>query len=126
MTVPFATMDDLATRLGTTFTDPVEIAQVDAFLVDVSELIRSEVPSIDQSIVDGTVTAEMARAVACQVAARVLTTAGNGGVYGSETHPEYAYTLTAAAAAGLDLTDAEKRRLTPRAKQSRAFSITPG
>jgi hypothetical protein len=92
----FATVEDVQTLLGEQF-DTVGAAQVQALLDDVSELIRTRRP---------------------------LTSGGV--VVKSETHPEYAYTLTDAAAAGLALTDEELDLLTPQVSRSRPFSIQPG
>jgi hypothetical protein len=120
----FATADDVATRLNTTF-EGAETNQVNAFLDDVSAVIRADVPDIDDRITAGTLDTGLVRAVVFQIVARLLTAAGNGIGVASETHPEYAYTLTKAAAAGLGLTDDEISRLSVR-HVGRPFSIRPG
>lgn len=123
---PFCEPDDVARRLGTSYTDSTERDQVLATCADVSALIRARLPLIDLWVLDGSVSTDTVVAIACQVVARVRTTLATGGVgLRAETHPEYSYELTASAAAGLNLTKAELAALTPRAGRERPFSIQP-
>lgn len=122
----FVDPSDVALRLGRIFTDQ-ELFQVGALCDDVSGIIRARRPQIDTWIADGDLPQATVVAVACQVVARVLTTVDLGGVgIVSETHPEYAYELSQAAAAGLRLTQDELDLLTPVTGRRRAFSIQPG
>jgi hypothetical protein len=124
MATPYATVQDVAIRLNTTF-EGGEEEQVEAFLRDVSALIRNEVPDLDTRLADGQVDPDFVVGVVFQIIGRILTAANGGGVgVTSETHPEYAYTLSRAAAEGLELTAAELRKL--RGRRSAAFSIIPG
>jgi hypothetical protein len=123
---PFATLADVESRAGVSYGD-VEAAQVEVLLVDVSELIRTHRPSIDTWIATGMMRPGIVKAVACQAVARVLTSVGSGGIgVRSETHPEHSYTLTDAAAAGLNLTEDELSLLSLPSTRGRAFSIKPG
>lgn len=124
MATSYATPQDVAIRLNTEF-DKGETDQVEAFLEDVSALIRNEVPDLDARLAAGTADPKFVKGVVFQIIGRILTAANSGGVgLTSETHPEYAYTLSRAAAEGLDLTAAELRKL--RGRRSAAFSIIPG
>jgi hypothetical protein len=122
----------VATRLNTTF-EGAEEKQVEAFLVDVSALIRNEVPDLDTRLGTGEADPDFVRGVVFQVISRILSAAkdGTGVTTTTEQHPEYSYTITRAlsqaAAEGLDLTDREIARLTGRNRRTgRAFSIIPG
>jgi hypothetical protein len=121
----YAEPGDVSVRLGVDFS-PAETSQATALLADVSEIMRARLPELDTWIADGLVTAELARAVACQVAMQAITVAGAGVGIRSETHPEYSVTFTDAATAGLDLTEAQRDLLTPKRQRNRPFSITPG
>lgn len=124
MATPYASVVDVATRLDTTFENG-EQAQVEAFLRDVSALIRSEVPDLDTRLAAGQADPDLVVGVVFQIIGRILSAATGGGVgVTSETHPEYAYTLSRAAIEGLELTAAELRKL--RGRRSSAFSIIPG
>lgn len=125
MSIPLCTPEDVALRLGVRY-EGDQYDQVLSYCVDVSALIRTRRPMLDRWLTTGALTVDLVRAVACQVVARVLTTASTGGVgLRSETHPEYSYELTSSAAAGLNLTKAEITSLTPRAGRERPFSIQP-
>lgn len=127
MPAPFAEPEDVAGRLNVIYTSE-ESVQVALLLRDVSALIRARRPSIDTWTGSGEVNEDLVKAVACQVAIRVIGKVGMGGIaLKSETYPEYAYQLTDGAAAGLSLTDAELLLLTPPStERHRAFSIIPG
>lgn len=126
MAAPYATPDDVAIRLGVTFTQ-VERDQAFALLVDVSAIMGARLPQLDAWITDGTVKYEVARAVACQVAMLAINVTTTGVGIRQEVHPEHSVTFTDAATAGLDLTDAQISLLTPNTlERGRAFSIHPG
>ncbi|GAA2774069.1 Gp19/Gp15/Gp42 family protein [Saccharopolyspora taberi] len=122
---PFATYEDLEVRLGVQY-DDAERPQVEALITDVSALIRQARPSIDADIEAERISADVVRMVTCQVVARYMSTVDSGGIgVRSEQHPEYGYTLTTAAANGLELTQSELALLTPVSQRSKAFSIMP-
>lgn len=122
---PFATVEDLEKRLGVSY-DDTERDQVQALIEDVSALIRQARPSIDADILAERISTDVVRMVTCQVVARYMSTVDSGGIgVRSEQHPEYGYTLTNAAANGLELTPSELALLTPQSQQQKAFSIIP-
>jgi hypothetical protein len=129
MAASFATVEDVAVWLKAEF-EPgsPERAQMQEFLGAISRLIRKRRPLIDEWIAAGTLDALWVRDVVRQVASRLLSSYEAGAGYESEQYPEWSYRLTKAAAAGLDLTDAELADLTPEseARTTRAFSIRPG
>lgn len=102
---PFATWTDFEVRLKTTFTDP-ERKQVEAFIADVSALVRVRRPLIDSAIAAGRVSPAIMVAFIFQVANRMVASAGRSGLK-SEQLPEWSYTLTDAASRGLYFTDDE-------------------
>ena len=123
---PLVTPEQVGVRLGVEYEPGAELDQVTAFCADVSALIRSRRPLIDQWIADGDISADTVVAVACQVAARAMTSANTGGVgIRSEQHPEYSYELTSSTAAGLNLSNRELAMLTPPGFRNRPFSIFP-
>lgn len=122
----FATSQDVANRLGTTFTAE-ETIQADSLLEDVAEEIRSRLPSIDTWITDGKIRAGTVRKVSVDIVEAYLNGSGLG--VRSRTHPELADQYTDAAAAGLVPTDDQISQLTPteeKETRGRAFSILPG
>ena len=122
---PFATVEDLEKRLGVSY-DDTERDQVQALIEDVSALIRQARPSIDADILAERISTDVVRMVTCQVVARYMSTVDSGGIgVRSEQHPEYGYTLTNAAANGLELTQSELALLTPQSQRHKAFSIMP-
>jgi hypothetical protein len=123
----FATIEDVEKRLKVSITEDADNDQMNAFLDDVSALIRKRRPKIDTWIAVGSLDAEWVRAVTCQVVARLLNSYEHGAGVESETYPEWSYRLSKVAAAGLDLTDKELCDLTPETEgYARAFSIHPG
>lgn len=123
----FATIPDVEKRIKVSITEQADIDQMNAFLDDVSALIRKRRPRINLWIANGLLDAEWVRAVTCQVVARLLNSYEMGAGVESETYPEWSYRLSKAAAAGLTLTDAELCDLTPETEgYARAFSIHPG
>lgn len=49
----YATIDDVAARLGRPITEPAEVAQVTAWLGDVEILIRDRIPDLDDLVAAG-------------------------------------------------------------------------
>lgn len=127
MPVPLCTPDEVAETLGVDPYQGVELAQVARLCALVSGLIRTRTrQQIDGWISAGRVDPDMTSGVACQVVIRVKATLGaGGGAIRSEQHPEYAYQLSPAALAGLDLTASELSQLTPAADDRQAFTISP-
>lgn len=129
MATSYAEPDDVAIRLGlgeSGFTT-AENLQALTLLQDVSEIMRARLPSLDAWIAAGRTTSGLALAVACQLAMQAITVSTTGIGIRQEVHPEHSVTFTDAAAAGLDLTDAQISLLTPTTINStRAFSIRPG
>ncbi len=122
---PLVTPADVGERLGVTYVDP-ELTQVTALCRDVSALIRSRRPLIDQWIAEGQIDSDTVVAVAVQIVARALTSISTGGVgVRSEQHPEYSYELTSSTAAGLNIGNRELAMLTPFGFRNRPFSIFP-
>jgi len=122
---PLVTPQDVGTRLGTTYSG-IELDQVTALCADVSALIRSRRPLIDEWITDGLIDSAAVVAVAVQVVARALTSITTGGVgIRAEQHPEYSYELTSSTASGLNLSNRELAMLTPYGFRNRPFSIFP-
>jgi hypothetical protein len=129
---PFATPADLRVRGGEAAGAlvPPEVEQQTLVLLrDISAMIRSRRRGIDAWIAAGRLDPELATAVTCQVAQRILPLAAEGRMaVKSETHPEYAYELSQAAIDGLWLTRQEYELLspTPIRTNGRAFSVQPG
>lgn len=125
MGAPFATPSDVANRLNTTYDDG-QTQKVTLLLQDVSALMRSKSPGVDDRIANGEVDSDLALAVACQILIRVAEAVEHGGTpVISETYPEYAVQLGRLDAAGLAMTDDEISLLSG-VPPKRAFSITPG
>lgn len=125
----FATAQNVANRLGTTFTAE-ETIRAESLLEDVADEIRSRLPSIDTWISDGKVGAGTARKISVDIVEAYLNGSGLG--VRSRTHPELADQYTDAAAAGLVPTEDQLSQLTPseekeeeRRERGRAFSIHP-
>lgn len=122
---PLVTPTDVGERLGVVYAG-TELTQVLGLCRDVSALIRSRRPQIDEWIASGKLDADAVVAVAVQVVARALTSVTTGGVgIRSEQHPEYSYELTSSTAAGLNLSNRELVMLTPWCYRNRPFSIFP-
>lgn len=116
----FATVTDIATRLGRPYVSDEEEAQVAAWLEDVETLILERIPDIEAAISLG---APSYNTVVAIVAAAVIRKINNPTGKIQERIDDYSYGLTAAAAnADLSLTDAEWARLMP-SLGSGAFSV---
>lgn len=121
----FATSENVANRLGTTFTAQ-DMIQADGLLEDVAEEIRSRLPYIDLWIAEGRVSAGLARKISVDIVEPYLNGSGLG--VRSRTHPELADQYDESASSGLVPTDEQLARLTPvelRSDRGKAFSIRP-
>jgi hypothetical protein len=121
--VPYATVDDVATRLGRPITDPAEIAQVTAWLGDVEILIRSRVPTLDELVLAGTPTELVVVMVESNAVVRMVR---NPDGKTQERIDDYSWGMPADPDAGtLYLTDAEWGLLEPGSSDG-AWTIRPG
>jgi hypothetical protein len=123
------TPEDIATRLRTEWVDDGELSQVEAFCDDISALIRSLRPKIDEWLEAGRVSTNMVAAVASQALIRALTSVERGGIaVVGESHPEYSVQYSQIAKAGLRLEPDELKMITPAGEGvtwGKAFSVTP-
>lgn len=105
-----------------------EEMKVRALIRSISGRIRSRLPSIDLWISEGSVDPVMVQDVVVEVTIRALDALTRGLGVVSETHPEYSYRLSDAAAASVNSITAEEwASLTPQSRRPRgAFSIIPG
>lgn len=122
MAVTYATVSDVATRLGRPISDTTEVAQVNAWLGDVEGMIAARVGSLSDAITAGTITPSTLLRVECQVVIRKITNP-DGKI--AEDIDDYRYRYSENARRGeLFLTDEEWADLTP-GSPSAAFTITP-
>ncbi|MGO1562110.1 MAG: Gp19/Gp15/Gp42 family protein [Actinomycetaceae bacterium] len=119
----YATLTDVADRLGRPISDPLEIKQVTAWISDIESIVRARVPDLDDRIADGSPSADVVRMVVTNAVVRKsLNPTGKQ----NERIDDYSYGLTEDAARGeLFLTDAEWDLLTP-SVMTGAFSTRPG
>ena len=54
----YATVDDVATRLGRPISDAAEVSQVTAWLGDVEAIIRARIPDLTTRVSNGTIATE--------------------------------------------------------------------
>lgn len=106
----FAEPKDLEVRLAREFSTS-ERLQVQAFIEDISALIRVKRPLIDSALASGRVTKPILVALISQVAARIISSAARGAGVKSEQYPEWSYALTDAASRGLFFTADELEML---------------
>lgn len=119
----YATLTDVSTRLGRLITDTDEVAQVQAWLDDVSAIITARIPDLDAGIALGTPSAAVVAMVSANAVIRKIRNP-EGKV--AEDVDDYRYRLNADAARGdLFLTDEEWALLSPTSSGG-AFTITPG
>lgn len=119
----YATVTDVSTRLGRPITDPLEVAQVQAWLSDVENLILARIPTLAVLVAAGSPTASVVAAVEANAVIRKIK---NPDGYSSETIDDYTYRRNEDARRGeLFLTDAEWALLFPDAGGG-AFTIRPG
>lgn len=118
----YATVSDVATRLGRPISDAAEIAQVNAWLGDVESIIEARVGPLAIAVTAGTLTTGTIVRVECQAVIRKVQNP-DGKV--AENVDDYGYRYNENVRRGeLFLTDEEWASLTP-ASSSAAFTITP-
>ena len=118
----YANLTDVAERLGRPITDSDEVAQVNAWIGDVEQLIAARLPDLDERIAEGRPTLAVVTMV---VANAVIRKVKNPDGKQNERIDDYSYGLTEDAARGaLFLTDEEWALLAP-VGQSGAFTIKP-
>jgi hypothetical protein len=118
----YATVDDVAVRLGRPITDSNEVAQVNAWLEDTEALIRARIPDLDEQVTSGALDEELVVLVECNAVIRKIK---NPDGKQNEKIDDYSYGLTAEAARGdLFLTDEEWDLLTPGSGNG-AWTIRP-
>src|SRR5690606_32982928 len=107
----YATVSDVATRLGRPISDPLEVAQVGAWIEDIESDILDRIPNLADLIVEGRPTT--ATVVRVESAAVIRKMKNPDGVV-SEGNDVYNYRLNENARKGeLFLTDEEWARLLP-------------
>lgn len=117
----YATVADVATRLGRPITDPGEVAQVQAWLHDAEAVILARIPTLSTLIADGAPTVAMLVMVEANAVIRKIR---NPEGYTSETIDDYTYRYNEQVRRGdIFLTDEEWSLLLP--GQSGAWTITP-
>lgn len=119
----YATVSDVAVRLGRPISDPLEVQQVEAWLEDVEAYIVARIPDLADRVADGSPTAAVVAAVESNAVIRKIQNP-NGVV--SEGNDVYNYRLNENSRKGeLFLTDEEWALLLPNGGTG-AFSIIPG
>lgn len=119
----FASIDDVSTRLGRPITDPLEVAQVTAWLEDVESIILRRIPDLDARVTAGNPPAATVVRVEANAVIRKIRNP-DGKV--SETIDDYTYRLGGdARRSDLFLTDDEWSEILP-VVISGAFSTRPG
>ena len=118
----YATVADVATRLGRPISEPDEVAQVQAWLEDVEAEILARIPDLPALITAGVPTvATVVRVEANAVIRKIRNPEG----YTSETIDDYTYRYNEQVRRGdIFITDEEWALLLPGA-QSGAWTITP-
>jgi len=118
----YATITDVSTRLGRPISDPLEVAQVTAWIGDVEALILARIPLMAELITAGSPSISTVTMIEANVVIRkILNPEGKQ----SEGIDDYRYTRNDDARRGdLFLTGDEWDLLTPNAS-SGAFTVTP-
>lgn len=118
----YASVDDVATRLGRPITEPVEVAQVTAWLGDVEAIIRARIPDLDAQVAAGTPTEDTVVMVEANSVVRMVR---NPEGKTQERIDDYSWGLPANPNAGtLYLTDVEWGLLDPTGSDG-AWTIRP-
>lgn len=118
----YATISDVSTRLGRPIADPLEVAQVEAWIADIEALILARVPGLPAAILAGKPTfATVTYLVSNAVIRKIKNPDGKV----SEGIDDYNYRLNENSRKGeLFLTDEEWDLLTPDSPDG-AWTITP-
>jgi len=120
--VTYATVADVATRLGRPISEPDEVAQVQAWLDDAEAIVLSRIPTLPELVTGGVPT--VAKLVMVESNA-VIRKIRNPEGYTSETIDDYTYRYNEQVRRGdIFLTDEEWDLLIP--SRSGAWTITPG
>lgn len=118
----FANITDVGNRLGRPITDAAEVAQVNAWLGDVEDIILRRIPDLAAQITAGTVAQATVVRVECQAVIRKIQNP-DGKV--AENVDDYGYRYNENVRRGeLFLTDEEWADLTPESP-SAAFTVAP-
>ena len=118
----YATVADVATRLGRPISEPDEVAQVQAWLDDAEAIVLSRIPTLPELVTGGVPT--VAKLVMVESNA-VIRKIRNPEGYTSETIDDYTYRYNEQVRRGdIFITDEEWALLLPGA-QSGAWTITP-
>lgn len=121
--MPYATVEDVAARLGRPIATDSEIAQVEAWLSDVELIVRSRIPNLSDLVTAGNPSHQVVVMVESNAVIRKIQ---NPDGKASERIDDYYYQLDANAARGdLFLTDIEWDLLMPDTGSGRSFTITP-
>ena len=119
----YATVMDVATRLGRPITDPGEQAQVQAWLEDAEAVILSSIPTLADLVAAGTPTVATLVMVESNAVIRKMR---NPEGYTSETIDDYTYRYNEQVRRGdIFLTDDEWGLLLPAGSTGGAFSTRP-
>lgn len=119
----YATVSDVAARLGRPISDDLEVLQVETWLDDLEAVILARVPDLAERVLDGAPTAAVVAAIEANAVIRKMK--NPDGVV-SEGNDVYNYRLNENARKGeLFLTDDEWALLLP-GGGSGAFTIVPG
>lgn len=118
-----ANVTDVSTRLGRSISEAAEVAQVNAWLGDVENLILARIPDLADRVAAGTLATELIAQVEANAVVRKVK---NPDGYSSETVDDYTYRRNEDARRGeLFLTDDEWALLTAPSVASGAFSVRP-
>ena len=117
----YATLTDVATRLGRT-PEPVEAAQIEAWIGDVSGLIAERIPNLAELATDPAYEQKLTSIICAVVIRKVDNPTGKL----QERIDDYSYGLSAEVvrSSDLTLTDAEWARLLPGSGAS-AYTVRP-
>lgn len=118
----YATITDVSTRLGRPISDPLEVAQVEAWIGDIESLIFARLPGLPAAVIAGVPTSTTVAMVEANAVIRKIKNP-DGKV--SEGIDDYNYRLNENSRKGeLFLTDEEWALLTPGSPDG-AWTITP-
>lgn len=118
----YATVEDVATRLGRPISDDAERAQVGAWLEDIEQIIRGRLPDLDERVASGKPSEVVVTMLEANAVMRLVRNP-DGKI--QERIDDYSYGLNQTTARGyLYLTDDEWALLTPGTPDG-AWTIRP-
>lgn len=117
----YASVQDVATRLGRPISDEAERAQVEAWLGDIENIIVGRIPDLADRIQAGKPTADVVKMLEANAVVRVVRNP-DGKI--QERIDDYSYGLAQSTRAGLYLTDDEWALLSPGGSDG-AWTIHP-